>query len=55
MRDQLIRELQERVGLDREMAEKAADVALDFIKSRGPQEIQQLLGGQGGMGGLLGR
>ncbi|MBI2955606.1 MAG: hypothetical protein HYY30_14920 [Chloroflexi bacterium] len=55
MREELIKLLQERVGLDRQQAETAADVAIEFIKQRSPEQIRSLIGGEGPLGGIFGR
>jgi hypothetical protein len=60
LRDELIRLLQERAGLDQEQAERAAAVAIDFVRERGPDVARAILGGGentpfGGLGGLFGR
>jgi hypothetical protein len=54
MREELIKLLQERVGLDRQKAEQAVDTMLDYAKQHGP-ELTALLAGKGGLGGLFGR
>ncbi len=56
MRDELARLLQERVGLDQQKAEMAADVAIDFIRQRAPEPFRSMLGGgaAGGGGSVLG-
>ena len=55
MREELIKLLQERVGLSQAQAEQATDVVLKYLQEKGPQELQSLLGGKGGLGGIFGR
>jgi hypothetical protein len=58
VRDELVKVIQERVGLDAGTAEQVATVALDFIKTKLPPEMAGLLEGDisglGGAGGMLG-
>jgi hypothetical protein len=66
MRDELIRIIQEKTGLDESMAGQVADVAIEYVKSKLPAELHPIidsgasaesgsLGGiLGGLGGLLG-
>jgi hypothetical protein len=57
MKEELAGVLEQRVGLDRQKAEQAAEVALDFIKDRAPEPVRQYLEGGGlskGLGSLFG-
>ncbi len=54
MREELINLLQQRVGLNRQQAEQAADVVLNYLKEKSPEQLRSFLGGQGGLGGILG-
>jgi hypothetical protein len=61
MREELVNQLMQRVGLDRQMAEQCADVALSVVKERVPEPLRSMLGEQagssspGGLGGLFGK
>jgi hypothetical protein len=55
VRDELVRVLAERAGLDRASAERAADVVVQFAREKGPEFAQALLAERGGLGGLFGR
>ena len=55
MRDELIKLLQERVGLDKQKAEQCVDVMLNYMKEKGPDYLRGLTEGKGGLGGMLGR
>jgi hypothetical protein len=58
VRDELAKIISERTGLEAGMAEQAATVAIDFIKSKLPPEMAGMLDGDmsslGGGGGMLG-
>ena len=53
MREELIRLLQERVQLDRQKAEQAVDVVMEYAKQHSSQ-ILQAVGQQGGIGKIFG-
>jgi hypothetical protein len=62
--DELVRQIQERTGIDEAQARGAAETALNFIKERLPEPMRGqidgfLSGGAGGnmpdIGGMLGR
>lgn len=67
MQEQLALVIQERTGLDEDMARQVATVAIDFLKTQLPPPLAPLLDGQapdlgslgglgnlGGLGGLFG-
>lgn len=64
MKDQLVKLLMERVGLDEEKANKAVDTVLGFVKDN-PEQLQGLLGSEqaqevlsklpGGLGNKVGK
>ncbi len=53
--DQLVNEVSQRTGLPQNQAQQAAQVVVDYLKGRLPgpigSQIDNLLGGQSGMGG----
>ena len=57
MRDELIKLLQDRVGLDRSKAEQAVDVVMNYLKDLSPDQIKSMLQGRslGGLEDLFGR
>jgi hypothetical protein len=54
MREELVRLLQEKVGLDQQKAEQAVDVFLQYAREHGP-ELLKSAGSQSGLGGIFGR
>jgi hypothetical protein len=55
VRDELVRVLVERAGLDQASAERTADVVVQFAREKGPELARALLAEHGGLGGFLGR
>jgi hypothetical protein len=54
MREELIRQLQERAGLDEKIAETVADVVLNFVRENGPEILRSAGLSEKGLGGLSG-
>ena len=56
VQEELVRMLQEKVGLDRPTAERAAEAVYEFLQANGPALLSQFGGSLGqSFGGLFGR
>jgi hypothetical protein len=53
IREELMKVLQERAGLDESTARRAAEAVVEYLKEKGPSVLADL--GGSGLGGLLGR
>jgi nucleoid DNA-binding protein len=53
VREELIRLLMQKAGLDQQKAEQAADVMMQYIKEHGSEVLKSV--GGGGLGSILGR
>jgi hypothetical protein len=47
LRSELVARYQERLGMDQETAERAAEEAFDLAKERLPEVVQSILAGSG--------
>lgn len=55
MREERIRLLPERVQLDRQKAELAVKVVVNYLEQRGPEAVRSLISRRGGIGGIFGK
>ncbi len=54
MKEKILAEVQSRVGIPADQAEKVVDTVLDYLK-KNPDQVSGLLGTKGGAGGIGGR